>query len=144
MENFFAGTSNGSPTISLARAIALGREYGDLMVVGTPTEADEQRMDEILELATIYDTVDFWVSYEGCIRGMEMELVSESAMQSYEDQKARLREYLGMTKAGDASQRNAFNDHALTMLEIELREQIIALQEKEQAALAQIFRAAKV
>lgn len=147
-EYIFEALENPDSTVSMAHAISLGREYGELMVTKTLSDADEQRMDEILALATVHEIIDFWVSYEGCIRGMEIGLVNESAIANYEDQKAWLREYLGMTPGEETPpQETAFANQALTVLEIELREQISALNARRAAKkvdLEQIFRAAKV
>ena len=82
-------------SISGARAKEIGMEYGDLMVASDLSQAQEERIIQILELALTNKEVEFWVSHLTCIRGMEAGLLTETAQKEYEDQKALLKEHLG-------------------------------------------------
>jgi hypothetical protein len=78
--------------ISFEDARKLGQEYGELMIKKTLSAAEDARIDEILHLATVNDGVDFWVSHAACEYGAKIGLLSPEALESYEDQRAILRE----------------------------------------------------
>jgi hypothetical protein len=76
-------------------AKALGVEYGELMIAESLSEAQAERMAEILDLAITHNEVDFWVAHFTCSVGMETGLLSQDDQDNFEDQKAMLREHLG-------------------------------------------------
>jgi hypothetical protein len=73
----------------------IGLEYGELMTAESLSDEQEERIAEILELAINHPDVDFWVSHTANSQAMEAGLLSETAKEEYEDQKAMLREHLG-------------------------------------------------
>lgn len=86
--------ANNTP--SLEDAKKLGDEYGELMILPELTEAQEDRIEEILKMATIYGSVDFWISRAACERGYEVGLLSPAALHDYENQRAVLRERIDL------------------------------------------------
>ncbi len=81
-----------SSAISLEKAKKIGVEYGELMILSTLSQKQEDRMDEILLLATHDSNVDFWVSQAACDRGADIGLLSPEMLEHYENQRAALRE----------------------------------------------------
>ena len=88
--------NNSSPIVG-EMAKALGLEYRSLLSMPVLSDAQEERLTHILELALSHEEVNFWVSHLTCIQGMEDGLLSEHAKKEYEDQKALLRERLGQS-----------------------------------------------
>ena len=82
-------------SITGQQAKGIGIEYGNLISADCPSEQEEARITEILELTLSNDEVEFWVSHITLIKGMDLGLLTESACKEYEDQKALLRERLG-------------------------------------------------
>jgi hypothetical protein len=77
-------------------AKALGVEYEALMTTAESLSgAQEARIAEILELAITHEEVDFWVSHSTNSLAMEAGLLSPTAQNDVENQKAMLREHLG-------------------------------------------------
>lgn len=89
---FSENTLENTIPINFEDARQLGEEYGELMIKTTLTTQEDDRIDEILHLATLNDSVDFWVSHAACEYGAKIGLLSPEALKSYEDQRAILRE----------------------------------------------------
>lgn len=77
------------------QAKELGLEYSRLLVAENPSEQQEARIIEILELALTHKAVDHWVAHFTQKCGEETGLLSEDSKKNYEDQKALLKEHLG-------------------------------------------------
>ena len=90
------GTPIENAHFSFEDAKKLGDEYGDLMVAPSLSDEQEKRMDEILFLATIHESVDFWVARAACDRGADIGLLSPQMLAHYEDQRAILRERIDL------------------------------------------------
>lgn len=122
--------------ITFSQARLIGAEYGELMFKSSPSPENEARLDEILELATISECVDFWIALETLRYGAEQGLTDESALKSYENQKSWLKEYLGMCQMTTAQAQEAMDS-----LEAMLRNQV---EEAERGEIKQIFAAIRV
>lgn len=122
--------------LTFERAREVGSEYGELMIAKALSTEEEERLNEILELATLDESLDFWISLETLNRGAELGLTTEDALCLYENQKAWLREYLGTPQMTEVQARQVIDS-----LESGLREQLIEVDRKE---IRKIFEAAKV
>ena len=85
----------GVDDITGQQAKDIGSEYGRLLMAQNPSEQQEARITEILELALTNQEIDRWVTHFTLEQGEKMGLLSEEAKKSYEDQKALLKEHLG-------------------------------------------------
>ena len=94
LENHNLTPSTTNNSFSLEEAKTLGDEYGELMILPTLSQTQEDRIDEILHLATVHENVDFWVSRAACNRGAELGLLSPEALAHSEDQRPILREHI--------------------------------------------------
>ena len=88
-------------SISLEDAQKLGQEYGELMIKESLSDEEDARIDHILHLATLSDSVEFWVSHAACEYGAKIGLLSPDALKSYEDQRAILRERIDTYQFSD-------------------------------------------
>jgi hypothetical protein len=77
------------------------REYYQLRSLPNLSEQQEDRVGEILELATTNRVVDFWITEVDHALGHRLGLLDESCRQSYQNQQALLREYPEMNDICD-------------------------------------------
>jgi len=71
-------------------------EYYKIASLYDLKENESKRMDEILEQATRDNLLDFWISEIDHLLGHRLGLLDDMKRKSYADQKAMLREYLGI------------------------------------------------
>jgi hypothetical protein len=76
-------------------AIELAKEYAKLVVLPKRKEEEEDRIDEILELANHSDILSFWIIEVDHLVGHSLGLLDEDDRESYKDQQALLQEYAG-------------------------------------------------
>ncbi len=96
--NSLNNPKEGKPgtTISLEDAKKIGDEYGELMILPTLSEAQEDRIEAILVMATVHGNIDFWISRAAYHKGADIGLLSPAALHDYENQRAVLRERLDL------------------------------------------------
>jgi hypothetical protein len=71
-------------------------EYYNLALLSEVSEAESIRINEILDLATKDNLINFWLSEIDHLLGHRLGLLDDPNRKSYADQKAMLREYLGI------------------------------------------------
>jgi hypothetical protein len=72
------------------------REYYKIASLYDLKENESKRINEILEQATRDNLLDFWISEIDHLLGHRLGLLDDMKRKSYADQKAMLREYLGI------------------------------------------------
>ena len=73
--------------------IRLAIEYGQLSALPELNDRQEERMQEILDLACEDGALSFWISELDHVLGHELGLLSPDHCRDYSNQKALLREY---------------------------------------------------
>lgn len=76
-------------------AVELAKEYARLVVLSKRQEEEEDRIDEILQLANHSEILSFWIIEIDHLVGHYLGLLDEDDRESYKDQQAFLREYAG-------------------------------------------------
>jgi hypothetical protein len=71
-------------------------EYYKIASLDDLKENESKRINEILEQATRDNLLDFWISEIDHLLGHRLGLLDDMRRKSYADQKAMLREYLGI------------------------------------------------
>jgi hypothetical protein len=71
-------------------------EYYELALLSELNEAESIIINEILDLATKDNLINFWLSEIDHLLGHRLGLLDDPNRKSYADQKAMLREYLGI------------------------------------------------
>lgn len=82
--------SQSSPEV-----MALALEYAKLASLPNRSTQEDDRLGEILEVATYSEILNFWTIEVDHFLGHHLGLLDEDARESYQDQQALLRDYLG-------------------------------------------------
>lgn len=77
------------------------RDYYRLRSLPNLSEQQADRVGEILELAKTNEVADFWITEVEHALGHHLGLLDKSCRQSYQNQQAFLREYLGVNDVCD-------------------------------------------
>lgn len=83
-----------STPISSQETIVIAVEYGTLASLKRPSEAELDRIEEILTLAMSNGLLNLWIDEIDHCLGHRLGLLEPEAQGRYEDQQAVLREYL--------------------------------------------------
>lgn len=102
----------GTSPVSDKQARCLAHEYGQLLIKDSLSDTEDARIDELLHLATVHDNVDHYISEATLDYGRLIGLLSPEALSYYEDQRAVLRERLGLSSEQD----DAGNSDDMTLL----------------------------
>lgn len=78
---------------STAMIIKLVLEYAELAIQPSLTDAEADRLGEILETAAENPTLNFWITELEHLISHRLSLLNEDDRESYKDQEAMMREY---------------------------------------------------
>ena len=92
---------------STPEIMQIAQEYGRLAAIRNPSEAEADRLGEILEMASQDCLLSFWIEEADHLLGHDLGLLDEHDRESYQDQQALLREHQGNSLSPRPSHRSS-------------------------------------
>lgn len=80
---------------STPEIMQIAQEYGRLAAIRNPSDAEANRLGEILEMASQDSVLSFWIEEADHLLGHDLGLLDEDDRESYQNQQALLREHQG-------------------------------------------------
>lgn len=71
-------------------------EYAKLAAIPHPLEQEANRIEEILAVANHINVLGFWIAEVDHLLGHHLDLLDEDNRESYQDQQALMRDYVGV------------------------------------------------
>jgi hypothetical protein len=84
---------------SSSDVMKLALEYARLASLPQLSEKDANRLEEILAIANHIDILNFWITEVDHILGHHLDLLDEDNRESYQDQQALLKDYVGVMES---------------------------------------------
>lgn len=84
---------NNFSSQSTSKIMQLASEYARLASQASLTDAEADRLGEILEKANEHPALNFWIAELDHLLSHRLNLLSEDDRESYKDQQAMMREY---------------------------------------------------
>lgn len=96
LEDILSNRGNGDLlSKSSPNVMNLAREYAKLAALPFLSEPEADRLGEILAIASDCEILSFWIVEVDHVLGHHLDLLDEDDRESYKDQQALLRDYMG-------------------------------------------------